>query len=78
MKNTKWFRGDKFKPAYIGVYENGYPGIYQYWNGNFWGFTSLSVDMVYEMKHIKDPFQNDCWRGLVSNTNISSTSSRKS
>jgi len=73
MKLTKWFDGRKFVPAHVGVYEcklrESGAIAFQFWDGKFWGFRSISIEAAKMSRAYKSQYQNLDWRGLSENPN---------
>lgn len=74
MPVTQWF-GRGVEPERIGVYESGtyelrggqiVGGLFQFWNGKFWGMVEDSVKDAYRHRNYRSSFQEEYWRGLVS------------
>ena len=73
MKLTKWFDGRKFVPAHVGVYksksrESG-AIAFQFWDGEFWWFRSLSIQTAKISRAHKSAYQHCDWQGLAENPN---------
>lgn len=67
-KLTDRFNGAMVKPYWEGVYMVG-DGLYQHFNGYYWGVISRSIEEALRNKNSKSMIQNCNWRGLSSNPN---------
>ena len=69
MKLSQWHDG-KVKPVHVGVYER-YPDMketfYNYFDGTFWHWGSLSIDNAYnrEINPAIHDEQYCLWRGII-------------
>lgn len=68
QKLTPWFaRG--VKPRRTGVYETrSYPGdkgLYQFWNGRYFSYSSVTVNGAYAIRDFESAYQNEEWRGIA-------------
>lgn len=65
LKLSEWQDG---VPTLIGVYEttkqhnNQY---FQYWNGEFWGYTSYTIEGATVCKLDCSDYQKGKWRGVI-------------
>jgi hypothetical protein len=68
MRLTEWFP-DGVKPARPGVYETRLKGDinqwFQYWNGEYFGFSGGSTLDAYKNRSSKSIFSHIEWRGLA-------------
>lgn len=72
-EKTKWFPSG-VNPHRPGVYETnwrGCQGMYQYWNGEYWGMGSCLLIGAERGKAIKAMEQRCFWRGLTQNPEAS-------
>lgn len=68
---TQWFIGKQ--PVHVGLYESGtigskgqiVGGMFQYWNGNYWGIATFTMKQAYALRRSNSLYQNEPWRGLA-------------
>lgn len=74
---TDWLSGTQF-PIYHGVYEKEVKVdlkcnpvyLYSYWNGDWWGYCSITAEDAFKNKNRKSVWQCTRWRGLNAPRNI--------
>ena len=72
MEKTKWFDGEKFVPAHVGVYKvkpayHGARSYFSHWDGKKWGTHSLLACNAELLKDCSIPlyFRSFGWQGLA-------------
>ena len=66
-KETPWFPGS-VRPVRVGIYKRRWNiGVvyYSFWNGYFWGLSSVFPIFAVRDKKESSPNQSIAWRGLA-------------
>lgn len=67
-KLSPWHDGS-VKPVHVGVYQTNIKGdrvaIYQYWDGEFWGYRAWVKDDAVIGRSLKSLSQKPKWRGIL-------------
>lgn len=63
LKLSPWHDGS-VKPVHVGVYERK-SGFYNHWNGEYWSWGLMFVDIGEFKTNDKTPEQRVKWRGVL-------------